>query len=157
MAQLRLLPMTDTEFTVFRAELITSYAAHHVEAGDWEPDEAEGRAAAEIDGLLPDGPGTAGMLVLVAENDSGERVGHVWIALGRSRPEHAWIFDTEVNSGHRGNGYGRALLQAGEDQAREHGSSTIGLHVFGANKVARNLYESSGYQTTSVVMRKTLR
>jgi GNAT superfamily N-acetyltransferase len=57
---------------------------------------------------------------------------------------------------HQGKGYGRALLQAAEQQAARHGSKAIGLNVFGTNTVARRLYESSGYQITSMNMRKEL-
>jgi ribosomal protein S18 acetylase RimI-like enzyme len=149
-------PMTTEEFKTYRTRLIPAYAADHVNAGDWDPEEAETRAAREIDDLLPTGPQTAGMLLLAAENGDGEQVGQVWIALNRSRPGNAWIYDIEIGPGHRGKGHGRTLLQAAEERARQHGASTIGLHVFGANTVARNLYESSDYQVTSLVMRKPL-
>lgn len=156
MNQLRLRPMTDEEFLIYRARLIPAYAADHVDAGDWDPDDAEELAAREVDGLLPAGPRATGILLLTAENAGGERVGLVWIALNRSRPASAWIYDIQISPEYRGKGYGRALLQAAEDQARQHGSATIGLHVFGANATARNLYESSGYQATSLIMRKSL-
>jgi ribosomal protein S18 acetylase RimI-like enzyme len=156
MEQLRLKPMTDAEFKAFRAHLIPAYAADHVQAGDWDPDEAQTRAARETDELLPAGPQTAGMLLLTAGNSDGEQVGHVWVGLGRPCPGSAWIYDIEISPEHRGKGYGRALLHAVEEQARRHGASAIGLHVFGANTVARKLYESSGYQATSLAMRKPL-
>jgi ribosomal protein S18 acetylase RimI-like enzyme len=156
MAQIRLRQMTAEEFTTYRAQLIPSYAAGHVQAGDWNPEEAETLAARQVDDLLPAGPQTAGMLMLTAETAESEQVGMVWIALNRSRPGSAWIYRIETSSAQRGKGYGRALLQAAEEQARQHGSSTIGLHVFGANTVARKLYDSSGYEATSLVMRKQL-
>jgi ribosomal protein S18 acetylase RimI-like enzyme len=148
--------MTDAEFTDFRARLIPSYAADHVRLGDWNADEAEARAAHDTDTALPDGPRTAGMLVLAAENEGGEHVGNVWLSLGRWRPDNAWIYYIETDPGQRGKGYGRALLRAAEEQARQHGVRTMGLNVFGANTVARNLYESSGYQAMSLVMAKPL-
>jgi GNAT superfamily N-acetyltransferase len=156
MEQLRLRPMTVEEFTTYRARLIPAYAADHVEAGDWNPDEAEALAARAVDDLLPAGPQAPGMLLLNAENADGEQVGLVWIALNHSGPGSAWIYDIQINPEHQGKGYGRALLHAAEGQARQHDSSTMGLHVFGANTVARNLYESSGYQATSLIMRKPL-
>lgn len=149
--------MTAAEFKIYRARLIPAYAADNVQAGDWDPDQAETLAARETDNLLPEGPQTAGMLLLAAENENGEQVGQVWIALNRSGHGDAWIYDIEISPEHRGQGYGRALLQAAEEQARQHGASTVGLNVFGANTVARNLYESSGYQVTSLAMRKLLR
>lgn len=39
---------------------------------------------------------------------------------------------------------------------QELGMKKIGLHVFGHNKVARGLYEKLGYETTNVVMAKTI-
>ena len=82
-------------------------------------------------------------------------MGVVWVALDR-RPGEAWIYDIEVNAEQRGKGYGRALLQAAEEEAARHGSKAIGLNVFGTNTVARQLYESSGYQITALNMRKEL-
>jgi ribosomal protein S18 acetylase RimI-like enzyme len=38
----------------------------------------------------------------------------------------------------------------------EHGAEEIGLNVFGQNTVARSLYESSGYEISSLQMRKWL-
>jgi ribosomal protein S18 acetylase RimI-like enzyme len=156
MEQFRLRTMTATEFNTYRARLIPAYAAEHVEAGDWDPDQAEALAARQLDDLLPAGPQTAGMLLLVAQAGEDENVGHVWIALDRPRPGAAWIYDIEVSPGHRGRGYGRLLLQAAEEQAGQRGATAIGLHVLGTNAVARKLYESAGYQATSLVMRKPL-
>jgi ribosomal protein S18 acetylase RimI-like enzyme len=148
--------MSDAEFGTYRAELIPVYAAEHVQASDWDPEQAEELATREFDSLAPAGPHTAGMLILTAENEDGERIGLVWVALNNSAQGSAWIYDIQVSPEHQGKGYGRALLEAAEEQARQHGSTDIGLHVFGGNKVARNLYESSGYEATSIRMRKSL-
>jgi hypothetical protein len=59
--------MTDAEFSAFRERAIRQYAASHVRAGNWSPELAEELAARETDGLLPEEPHTAGMLLLVAE------------------------------------------------------------------------------------------
>ena len=80
----------------------------------------------------------------------------VWVALDRGRPGEAWIYDIEVNPEHRGKGYGRALLLVAEQEAARHGSTAIGLNVFGTNTVARSLYESAGYRITALNMRKEL-
>jgi ribosomal protein S18 acetylase RimI-like enzyme len=156
MEQLRLRPMSAAVFQTFRARLIPAYAAEHVWAGDWTADQAETLAARQVSDLLPEGPGTPGMLLLMADTPGGEPVGLVWVALDRPRPGEAWIYDIEVNQEHRGKGHGRALLHAAEQEAARHGSTAIGLNVFGANTVARGLYESSGYQITAVNMRKEL-
>lgn len=156
MEQLRLRPMTTAEFATYRAQLIPAYAAHHVQAGNWDPEQAKTLAERQVDELLPAGPQTGGMLLLVAETREGEQVGQVWIALDRPRPGDAWIYGIEVGPEQRGKGYDRALLRAAEAQAGRRAAKAIGLHVSGANTAARELYESSGYQVTSLAMRKPL-
>ena len=155
MDRLQLRSMTAAEFETYRAKLIPEYAAEHVRAGDWTADQAETLAAREVNDLLPAGPDSPGMLLLVASTPGGEPVGVLWVALDR-RPGEAWIYDIEINAEHRGKGYGRALLDAAEQEAAQRGSKAIGLNVFGTNTVARRLYESAGYEITAINMRKEL-
>ena len=49
----------------------------------------------------------------------------------------------------RGKGYGRAILQQTIEIARPDGYPRIYLEVDDDNTVARRLYESSGFQTTT--------
>ena len=156
MDRLQLRSMTATEFETYRARLVPEYAAEHVRAGDWAADQAETLATRQLNDLLPAGSDSPGMLLLVASSSGGEPVGLVWVALDRPRAGEAWIYDIQVNPEHRGKGYGRALLEAAEQEAARHGSQAIGLNVFGTNAVARRLYESSGYQVTAMNMRKEL-
>jgi ribosomal protein S18 acetylase RimI-like enzyme len=156
MGEIRVRRMTAAEFAAFRERAIREYAEEHVRAGDWSPDQAEELAAKETDGLLPRGHETPGMLLLVAETPSGNVIGIVWVALEREGKEGAWIYDIEIVPDQRGRGYGRALLRAAEREVEERGGRSIGLNVFGGNAVARHLYESSGYETTSLQMRKSL-
>jgi ribosomal protein S18 acetylase RimI-like enzyme len=150
-------PMTEPEFTAFRAELIGSYAGDKVQAGEWAPEEAGPRAAREVDDLLPGGVATPGMLVLAAQTAAGAVVGSVWVALrSENAAGSAWIYDIEVRPQWRGQGYGRVLLAAAEREAARHGAQVIALNVFGANTVARGLYEASGYEITALQMRKQL-
>jgi ribosomal protein S18 acetylase RimI-like enzyme len=46
-------------------------------------------------------------------------------------------------------------LEAAEREAQRRGGDAIGLNVLGGNDPARRLYEPSGYQVTSVQMRKS--
>ncbi len=61
-----------------------------------------------------------------------------------------------IDPAHRGRGLGRAAMVLAEEAARSQGASELGLNVFGPNTVARRLYESLGYETTAVNMRKPL-
>jgi ribosomal protein S18 acetylase RimI-like enzyme len=149
--------MTADEFREFRSALLISYAASHVEAGDWSPAEARQRAADEMDTLLPHGADTPGHLVLTALAPGGQPAGHLWIKLDQTPHDGgAFLYDIEVAAPYRGQGYGRALLAAAERETARHGGTSLALNVFGTNAVARHLYESAGYRTTSVQMRKAL-
>jgi ribosomal protein S18 acetylase RimI-like enzyme len=147
--------MTQQEFCHYRRRTISEYAAEHVHAGTWSAEQAERRAAKQTDDLLPDGADTEGMVLLVGET-AGEVVGMVWIGPPPDERAGWWIYDIQVFPAQRGRGYGRALLEAAEGEARRRGVDSIGLSVFGGNAVALGLYESSGYQVAAVRMRKRL-
>jgi ribosomal protein S18 acetylase RimI-like enzyme len=156
MAELEIRPMTSAEFDAYRERAIRAYAAEHVRAGNWSPGEAEELAAKETDDLLPGGVDTPGMLVLAAETLEDGLIGIVWVELEHRETTGAWIYDIEIVSEQRGRGYGRALLRAAEREVAKQGVKSIALNVFGGNAVARHLYESSGYEITSLHMRKRL-
>lgn len=81
----------------------------------------------------------------------------VWIGHDTSGdPASWWVWDIVVDPGHRGKGFGRQAMNLAEEYARAHGARTLGLNVFGFNQSARGLYESLGYETTSIKMRKSL-
>ena len=88
-------------------------------------------------------------------NDAGERVGHVWFTIeNREQGRIVFIYDIEVDEGHRRRGYARAALAEIDGYAREHGCAGVMLHVFGYNTPARALYRSVGFEETNVMMLK---
>jgi ribosomal protein S18 acetylase RimI-like enzyme len=91
-----------------------------------------------------DGPG----------EDGGTVVGVLWIGPFAEGSDAWWVWDVEIDEQHRGAGHGRAAMQLAEEEAARHGAATLGLNVFGYNTAARALYESLGYETTAVQMRK---
>jgi ribosomal protein S18 acetylase RimI-like enzyme len=154
MDELQIRPMTTDEFDAFLERSIREYAAEHVRAGNWSPSQAEELAAQEMNDLLPNGVDTPGMLLLAAETARAGLIGIVWVELWHRRTTGAWIYDIEIIPEQRGRGYGRALLLAAEREVQKHGVKSIALHVFGGNAAAKKLYESSGYEVTSLSMRK---
>ena len=81
MDQLQLRPMTVAEFETYQARLVPGYAAEHVRAGNWTADEAEALAAGQVNDLLPAGPDSPGMLLLMASTSAGEPVGNGGVKL----------------------------------------------------------------------------
>jgi ribosomal protein S18 acetylase RimI-like enzyme len=154
-------PMTESEYEAFRTRTARAYANHKVASGEWLAEGAEQRALADQSERLPDGAGSTGALLLRAEDEEG-LVGWLWLGPRWNpdgqpgAPGRGWISMIEVDDARRGHGLGRALLAAAEQAAREAGYTSIGLNVFGANTVARTLYETSGYVVDAQQMSKPL-
>ena len=73
---------------------------------------------------------------------------------GLKREHRAIIFGMHVAAEHQGTGYGRALLVAAVDRARQiPGLAVVGLAVESTNEPARSLYASLGFETYGVEKR----
>jgi GNAT superfamily N-acetyltransferase len=150
--------MTVEEFNAWHERTVHEYAGEHVSAGSWPEAGAVERAAQEFKQLLPEGPHTANQLFFTACTNDGESIGLAWLSLVApgGAPDTAWLFDLQIHENRRGEGLGRALLQAVEAEARRHGVGYLALNVFGGNMSAQRLYASSGYEVTMQLMRKRL-
>jgi ribosomal protein S18 acetylase RimI-like enzyme len=148
--------MTQEEYVAWRERSKREYAAEIAVARDLDADAATAQSAGEFAELLPDGLASPGMHLWTAVVGD-EPVGMGWFELRqRASGVSAWIFDISVDQGHRGKGYGRALLDALHDAARALGATSMTLNVFGDNATAIRLYESSGYAVTAQQMKKEL-
>lgn len=159
MTELTVRPMTPAEFVLWQEELSQAYADEQVAAGNWPAEGALERSRRENAESLPQGLNTPDMLVLNGVLADGTVIGRVWVALRHPRgvPDCAFLNDIEVVPEHRGQGLGRALLEAAERAVVAHGVGALALNVFGQNTTAQALYDSAGYQVTSRQMRKPLR
>ena len=151
-----LIPMTQPEFDAFLALAVPEYAADNVRAGYWDEAEALERSRKEFESLLPQGlQSEIHFLYTVYDGDS--TVGLIWMRANMDRPtKSGFIFDIRIDEKFRGKGYGKQAMLLIEEKARELGLKSIGLHVFAVNTVARNLYESIGYEVGSLNMTKKL-
>ena len=108
--------------------------------------------------LLPDGLDSPGMHFWTAHRGRRGRAGRP--RLGRAQAAFAgvsaWIYDIQVEAGRRGEGLGRALMEALHDAARGLGATTVALNVFGHNTAAIRLYDSLGYAVTAQQMKRDL-
>ena len=155
---LRLDPMNPEEYDRFVAVLVPDYAQENVAAGYWEASSAVARARAELDQLLPKGRDTPDHFFFTLRvGPEGTRVGALWFAIRRPpAPPGGFIYDIVIDQPHRRHGYGEAAMRELERFARPHGVDRIGLHVFGTNSKAIDLYRKLGYETTSLLMTKRL-
>ncbi|MGP3684861.1 GNAT family N-acetyltransferase [Streptomyces sp. IBSNAI002] len=144
-------PMTEAEFAAWLEPGIVEYGRRLVAPGMTEE---QGLAAsrAEHARMLPSGRETPGTTFLVLEA-AGAAVGTLWVGerdlpgLGGVVP---YVYDVEVDAGHRGRGHGRTLMRLAEHTALAAGSGTLALHVVEDNTPARRLYASLGYRDIAV-------
>lgn len=155
---MRLRPMTQEEYDVYRARSEQDYAHEMAASGQLDLDAAVKRSTVEFAELLPDGLDSPGMHLWTAETgDPSEPAGLGWIELRqRTSGVSAWVYDVEVDAARRGQGLGRELMEALHAAARELGATSISLNVFGHNTTAIHLYDSLGYAVTAQQMRRDL-
>lgn len=134
-----------------------AYAAEIAASGGMSLDQAQTRAHKETDTRVPHGIDTEGQ-VIVQLFDDDHPVGWLWLSLTSPRGEddQAWVYQVTIDEPFRGRGYGRRAMEIAEELARQHGLTALGLNVFGRNAVARNLYDSLGYEVVTTVMRKPI-
>lgn len=156
--QLVATPLTAEQFTDWQAHHTREYARDKVASGAWNEDDALARAEADNATLLPNGLETTGHHIRRVEAaETHELIGWIWVGLPAEGPgELAWLYDIEIVPAHRGQGHGRAVMALAENEARQLGCTRLGLHVFAANAVARQLYESCGFEVTDYCYAKTL-
>ncbi|MFK3676687.1 GNAT family N-acetyltransferase [Microbacterium sp. NPDC090218] len=141
-------PMTAERFPQFVAASEEGFAQDLASSGRYSPEDALVESHRQLMMKLPDGLATEGQELFTASVD-GVEVGILWFGMRRrdGRP-HAFILDIEVAPDQRRKGYGRELMHAAEREARRLGADSIGLHVFGFNAGAVDLYEQLGYRRT---------
>ncbi|MBL8080079.1 MAG: GNAT family N-acetyltransferase [Anaerolineales bacterium] len=149
----KLHPMSQSEFDAFLERSIPEYAEDKVRAGNWTQTESLEKSRKEFEELLPQGLNTRDNF-LYTLYDEKEAVGEIWMKT--IPPDHGFIYEVYIQERFRGKGHGKSIMLLLEEKAREMGLKSLGLHVFGSNRVARNLYEAIGYEITNVNMSKTL-
>ena len=147
----------DTEhFPAWLARSRAAYARDLVAAGHTAV-AAHRHADESLARSFPSGTPGPGHAVFDVVDDGGATAGHLWIGPDTSDDAGAWwVWDIAIDADKRGRGLGRSAMVLGEEYAQARGAHTLGLSVFGFNTGARGLYESLGYQTTSVRMLKRL-
>jgi ribosomal protein S18 acetylase RimI-like enzyme len=139
-------PMTPERFTSFAAASEAAFAEDLAASGRYSAEDAVVESHRQMELELPDGVDSEGQELFTAHVDGAE-VGVLWIGIRRRGGHpHGFILDIEVAEDQRRKGYGRDLMLAAEHEVARLGADSIGLHVFGFNTSAINLYESLGYR-----------
>ncbi len=123
--------------------------------GELAPQQPLGHIAATVDRYL--GPDTP--LWWVSPQGTPAPIAVLWLGLAtdqRSGALHPYILLLYVAPDHRRRGIATALLAVGHRWAQQEGHRQITLQVFSDNPAAQALYQSLGYQTEAILMKKEL-
>ncbi|WP_328327858.1 MULTISPECIES: GNAT family N-acetyltransferase [unclassified Streptomyces] len=138
-------PMTEAEYPGWLAAEKASYVGDIVRAGALSPEEAVRKSDRDFVELLPDGLATPDHTLLVLEAAGEDQLGTGWLKHG-FLPGVTYGYSLHIHEQHRGKGYGRAAMAAGEQATLAGGDSALMFTVWGGNEVAMNLYTSAGYR-----------
>ena len=153
---MHLKPMDDTRYNLFERHSIAEYAQSNIDSGKWDESEAARKSELEYAALLPDGLNTKNHHILDICLDE-EPVGVLWVHVDCDcAVPVAYIYDIELEPGHRGKGLGKQAMKKLEQWCLKREVSRIALNVFAFNTPAIELYNALGYRTTNFKMQKDL-
>ncbi len=148
--------MSQDEYSKYSEPQLESYAQDIARNFKRPIDEVRIDAKEQVNRTLKDGLSTQGhFLFNVIEKKTGETIGRIWYNVEKDK-KRAFLYDILIHKAYRGKGYGRKTLQLLEAKLRDMGIKQLGLHVFGDNQVAINLYKTQDYYTASFNMQKDL-
>ena len=106
------------------------------------------------------GGGLMGSEVFVLCDGSEERIGMLWMGTTKDQftcEETGYLLGIFIIKEFRGKGLGKALMACAEDWCAKNDLLSLTLNVGSVNGDAKRMYEHSGFEPRSVVMRKRLR
>jgi ribosomal protein S18 acetylase RimI-like enzyme len=151
----RLRPVTRDEFDQWLPRQVAGYAELIAASGGTSAEAARMKAEQDTRRYFGGGFATPGQIVFrVMAGDVA--VGWLWLGVPGPDPDPlmAWVFEVEIEPAFRGRGHGRDAMRLAEAEARSRGMTSLGLNVHGQNTIARDLYESLGYEITALQMKK---
>lgn len=135
--------LTEEEYPGWYAAEEAAYIADIVRAGALTAAQAKEKSDEDFVKYLPQGFLTPGHAFYALEAE-GTVIGTGWVNHG-FLPGVTFGFSLDVYEEHRGKGYGRAAMAAGEWATRQGGDEAMMFNVFGGNEVAMSLYDSTGF------------
>ena len=146
-------PMQQEDFDRLLENEIKNYAADHVRNGNWPEEGSLERSRKKFETLLPDGVHSPNQHIWSLMEEEN-KIGFLWVQV---KQDKAFIYDFVIHEEFRGKGYGKQALAAMDAKLRSMHVKDVGLHVFGDNSTAQELYKKMGFEITGINMRKRYR
>ena len=154
---IRLIPMSEEEYSAFYEYSILDYADGLVHAGNTPPEVAIQVSKQQSAPVLSNGLASPNQFFFLISDDTLyiSHVGYLWWGI---REQHgirmAMVYFIGVFEPYRRCGYATQALRLLEQQVRKVGLEEIRLFVFGHNTKAWDLYKRMGYAEVSLTMAK---
>ena len=151
------IPMTDEDFAAFIRKAIPEYAYDQMRAGNWTAIEAAGRARAEFQQMLPEGPQTPNAYLHTILDEDGHKIGMLWYFIDPSRTRKtAFLIEFFIFPDGRHKGYEAQSLALFESEARGMGVERMELQIFTHKSEDIELYRGNDFQDVSIFFAKDL-
>ena len=147
-------PIEQEDFERFLESEIRGYAEDHVRNGNWPAEGAVERSRKEFEALLPNGIHSRDQYLWSIVDLENNKIGMLWVQV---KDQKAFLYDFIIDEAFRGNGYGKQALIAMDEKLKSMNVESVGLHVFGDNIRAQELYKKMGFQITGIHMKKELK
>ena len=158
MKAIRLKRMCADEYRTYRDAAVRGYAEDKQRSGDWVSRDALTLSAQAFHRFAPSGLQTPDQhFFTVHDAATDAKVGWLWYQVrddGLYRS--AFLCDIVIFDEYQRQGYGTACLAELDNRAKGLGIRRVGLHVFGHNTEAVELYQRCGYKITDCTMAKDL-
>jgi ribosomal protein S18 acetylase RimI-like enzyme len=147
---MQLLPMNEIDFAFWSRRSKESYIQDKMRANGYTRSEAEQIAEEDFQTMLHEGLHTHNNFLLKIIKDEAD-VGFLWFCI---RHEKAFLCDFIIEEPYRRKGIGQEAMRSFEGVVKRLGLKKMGLHVFGFNTGAIELYKSLGFVITDMTMEK---
>ena len=148
---IKLEPLQEQDFEPFLEREIVGYAKEHVRNGNWPEEGSLERSRNEFAHYLPDGIHTKDQYLWSIIDERENKIGILWVQI---KERNAFIFDFVIDESLRGKGFGKQALAAMDEKLKSMNVESVGLHVFGDNVSAQELYKKMGFEVTGMHMKK---
>jgi ribosomal protein S18 acetylase RimI-like enzyme len=146
--------MTNKQFEEYLEFMMTEYVRDIAEHFLMTIEQAHKKAEKQMESLLPDQERTEGHHLYNIKSDE-HTAGYLWFHVTKEEKKaflyHIYIFDA-----FRKQGIAKEAIRFFENEAKDQGAESVGLHVFGSNERAIGLYRKLGFKQASVSMNKIL-
>jgi ribosomal protein S18 acetylase RimI-like enzyme len=155
---IRLKGMSEDEYGTYRDATVRGYAEDKQRAGDWASRDALTLSFQAFHRFAPSGLRTPDQhFFTVHDAATDAKVGWLWFQVRDDGVyRSAYLCDIVIFDEYRRQGYGTACLAELDHQVKALGIGRVGLHVFGHNSGAMELYQRCGYKITVYSMAKDL-